>query len=1171
MLYKKLVFLLILLVLPAFSLGAINCPDNANTEQDFVKFVGDIYNYYSNNATNNTNLLLKIQDMVSFYLKVPVWDVANCADKGSSTNTEIFLLIKGINSEIKNQKDDSPPILNLNVEPSASLSATAIDSESGIDYMIIGEKIPGAEDFTKDYYDCNGENTCLKNKILERVASGAYSYQVSASSAGGVTTKDAEKIIAAANATPNIQNCSQKGGTICPLTKDCSVNWTSASDSLNCCLGTCINRSGEASCNVNSDCGVSGQVYKCSGINITSYNITFSCNNSTKRCSNSTTSSIVIDSCTGNKLCLNGNSTCKDVQCLNDSGCLGNTTYSSLFCRSGESFYNKIFTNKTEPKCVNNLCINQTTANMENKSCPIGEMCENGACKSCPNGVCTSCVRATCESLGKICNSWSDNCGGTLNCGGCGINEECIDGIRCVLANGTSCNLVNGTCGFVAIPGFNPNGCGINSISLGKMDCPFGILGTCCCTPINCILEGKNCGSNRCGGSCGECVGNSDSPKCVAGVCKSDISIECSPELFRYCNLETPEYFCEGDNIKTKNVTVTCQEGYNADEFGHDDNCTRVDSENVTFRITAVGNCTNELAEFLGLLNPQGSKDDLEGFSASSFNLFSASECISKTCSELGKSCGIWNNGCNGTINCGGCAEKQSCTNGACIGDGSCNSLNGNCKFSLFGCGSGFESAGQQDCGFLGTCCKEKTCIKKTCQAEDCGVISDGCGRTINCAGCSSGFVCTNGKCTKCLDSDNGTNFYIKANAIDVFGRQYTDKCVNGSRLQEFYCKADGNVNFALKDCECSDGACLPCTPKTCRDGIDCGVISDGCSGTISCGNCFGDYTCENGKCKAPCVPNCYGKCGGASDGCSGTCDNQCPICSDSDGGTNFDVKGILTDAQGFSFNDNCISSVKLKEFYCKADGNWDTILKDCNCLNGACLPCTPKTCAQLGKSCESWDDGCFGTINCGTCAQGTCSGGVCLIETIDESEDSSYYSGTCINPNYAYDEDWNTAATSTSIQNCSIFEEYSWKAGFLGQVSFDTLFYQTARSVGYANYYCYDYNSAKYSLFGTLSGSQGQGNGIITMNVPAGCIKQNMNLKFRIDFYRESGYGGGEDFPGSSASVYLAESRIRYYSTAGTTGGAISDIKGVSFLDWFKKITGYMVKSLSGRTIKQV
>jgi len=41
---------------------------------------------------------------------------------------------------------------------------------------------------------------------------------------------------------------------------------------------------------------------------------------------------------------------------------------------------------------------------------------------------------------------------------------------------------------------------------------------------------------------------------------------------------------------------------------------------------------------------------------------------------------------------------------------------------------------------------------------------------------------------------------------------------------------------------------------------------------------------------------------------------------------------------------------------------------------------CFPKTCSQLGSyNCNSWSDGCGGTLNCGTCTSGyTCTAGVC-------------------------------------------------------------------------------------------------------------------------------------------------------------------------------------------------
>ena len=33
------------------------------------------------------------------------------------------------------------------------------------------------------------------------------------------------------------------------------------------------------------------------------------------------------------------------------------------------------------------------------------------------------------------------------------------------------------------------------------------------------------------------------------------------------------------------------------------------------------------------------------------------------------------------------------------------------------------------------------------------------------------------------------------------------------------------------------------------------------------------------------------------------------------------------------------------------------------------CFFCVPTTCAELGYNCDTWNDGCGGTFNCGTCA----------------------------------------------------------------------------------------------------------------------------------------------------------------------------------------------------------
>ncbi|MBM3228335.1 hypothetical protein FJZ20_00380 [Candidatus Pacearchaeota archaeon] len=46
-------------------------------------------------------------------------------------------------------------------------------------------------------------------------------------------------------------------------------------------------------------------------------------------------------------------------------------------------------------------------------------------------------------------------------------------------------------------------------------------------------------------------------------------------------------------------------------------------------------------------------------------------------------------------------------------------------------------------------------------------------------------------------------------------------------------------------------------------------------------------------------------------------------------------------------------------------------------------IACVPDTCLSLGYECGTWDDGCGGTLNCGTCASGySCSAGTCVADT---------------------------------------------------------------------------------------------------------------------------------------------------------------------------------------------
>ena len=73
----------------------------------------------------------------------------------------------------------------------------------------------------------------------------------------------------------------------------------------------------------------------------------------------------------------------------------------------------------------------------------------------------------------------------------------------------------------------------------------------------------------------------------------------------------------------------------------------------------------------------------------------------------------------------------------------------------------------------------------------------------------------------------------------------------------------------------------MPCTPLTCsQQNADCGVVPDGCGGSINCGTCPAGKQCGGGgpnRCGSPsctpktCVQAGLSQCGSAPDGCGGT------------------------------------------------------------------------------------------------------------------------------------------------------------------------------------------------------------------------------------------------------------------------------------------------------------
>ena len=67
--------------------------------------------------------------------------------------------------------------------------------------------------------------------------------------------------------------------------------------------------------------------------------------------------------------------------------------------------------------------------------------------------------------------------------------------------------------------------------------------------------------------------------------------------------------------------------------------------------------------------------------------------------------------------------------------------------------------------------------------------------------------------------------------------------------------------------------------------------------------------------------------------------------------------------------------------------------IADCG-EGGGGVPCIPKTCEELGKQCESWNDGCGRMLECGSCESGyICENGQCIEQVINNEKDMLKYS----------------------------------------------------------------------------------------------------------------------------------------------------------------------------------
>jgi hypothetical protein len=288
------------------------------------------------------------------------------------------------------------------------------------------------------------------------------------------------------------------------------------------------------------------------------------------------------------------------------------------------------------------------------------------------------------------------------------------------------------------------------------------------------------------------------------------------------------------------------------------------------------------------------------------------------------------------------------------------------------GTGEGGEGAGGT------TIIPPDECEPKTCEdlEKNCGAVADGCGEIIQCGECEDGHICGFKTANVCSTDDD---------IDDLCEKVSEDEACDGKE-----CGVEGDGCGGTYECgECGrDEACgieeafqcdvmpdgtdddCPAEIPSCADvDAECGIIGNGCGGTIDCdmetGGCDDDEVCGFGgpqKCGAPptCTPipaatACAGKCGIVSNGCG------------------VEVNGGIIDCSAMfpcPNGETCGGGGTANE--CGAGGSND------------CTP-IPQATACAGKTCGAASDGCTGSYTCGSgcgtgqaCINGSCQGTTC-------------------------------------------------------------------------------------------------------------------------------------------------------------------------------------------------
>lgn len=185
-----------------------------------------------------------------------------------------------------------------------------------------------------------------------------------------------------------------------------------------------------------------------------------------------------------------------------------------------------------------------------------------------------------------------------------------------------------------------------------------------------------------------------------------------------------------------------------------------------------------------------------------------------------------------------------------------------------------------------------------------------------------------------CDDSDGGINYYVKGTASGL--NQYvTDRCLGPYQLQEAYCDSGFSENDVFFDCPfgCYNGACVPASWT--------GPLAPSNAVNMSA------YELTERRENLEAAHEESGETLSQEEGESSDATSFSPVttttlqpysaCVDSDGGRNYNLKGVTNGGNG-RFEDKCLNTMDLREWYCDG-GLAKTAVHRCRtgCFEGRC------------------------------------------------------------------------------------------------------------------------------------------------------------------------------------------------------------------------------------------